>query len=483
MNKLSDLSQLTEQQKDLFIIELGEELERAREENSKLKEENSKLKTENEELGEQVKRLEEKLNARSKNSRNSSNPPSQDRKANKPDGENCEENPTRKRRKASVGRKGGGRALHAHPDQIIVAHAKTCPHCGESVETRDQHLHAVYDKIEIPPVKPVVTRVEQYGGHCPHCDKDYVSSVPTGMEPGTPFGESVQSLATYFRYTHAISYERLAQLFGEVYHLDISEGGLANLFHRVKGRFDGRVEEILQRLRSSRLVCSDETGARVNGRNEWEWVFQNKDVCIHVIRSSRGQKVIQEVMGGHRPKIWVSDLYSAQRKNPAEQWQVCLAHQLRDCQYAIEMGDTVFAPRMKIVLLRSFVIHKRRDHLKQNTLYQYRCSLNRRLAQCLELQPINKEGIRLRKRYGQIQKNLFLFLEDATIPPTNNSSEQALRMSKLFRKVTNCFRSTWGRDLFASIRSVVNTGKRQGMTAFDAIKKALSPITSFFAPG
>ena len=41
MNKLSDLSQLTEQQKDLFIIELGEALERAREENSKLKEENT----------------------------------------------------------------------------------------------------------------------------------------------------------------------------------------------------------------------------------------------------------------------------------------------------------------------------------------------------------------------------------------------------------------------------------------------------------
>ena len=103
MNKLSDFSQLTEQQKDLFIIELWEALERAREENSKLKEENSKLKTENEELREQVKRLEEKLNARSKNSRNSSNSPSQDRKVNKPAVENCGENPTRKRREASVG--------------------------------------------------------------------------------------------------------------------------------------------------------------------------------------------------------------------------------------------------------------------------------------------------------------------------------------------------------------------------------------------
>jgi transposase len=138
---------------------------------------------------------------------------------------------------------------------------------------------------------------------------------------------------------------------------------------------------------------------------------------------------------------------------------------------------------MKAVLLRAFVIHKRRDHLKGNTLYQYRCDLNKRLDRLLQLQPSNKEGVRLLKRYTKIQKNLFLFLEDATIPPTNNSSERAFRMSKVFLKVTNCFRSGWGKNLFASIRTVVNTGKRQGLTAFESIKKALSPATSFLDPG
>jgi len=53
------------------------------------------------------------------------------------------------------------------------------------------------------------------------------------------FGDSVQSLATYYRYTHAISYERLSRLFGEVYNFSISEGGLSNLFQKVKGRMDG----------------------------------------------------------------------------------------------------------------------------------------------------------------------------------------------------------------------------------------------------
>jgi transposase len=66
-----------------------------------------------------------------------------------------------------------------------------------------------------------------------------------------------------------------------------------------------------------------------------------------------------------------------------------------------------------------------------------------------------------------------LFLADETIPPTNHSSEQALRWSVVFRKMTNGFRSDWGADLFAQVRSLVNTAQRQGISAFDVICLAL----------
>ena len=91
--------------------------------------------------------------------------------------------------------------------------------------------------------------------------------------------------------------------------------------------------------------------------------------------------------------------------------------------------------------------------------------------------------LRLQKRYRDLRENLFLFLEDTTIPPTNNASEQALRWSVIFRKVTNGFRSDWGRDLFAHVRSIVNTGKRQGLSAFEAILVALNPLESLFPFG
>ena len=97
--------------------------------------------------------------------------------------------------------------------------------------------------------------------------------------------------------------------------------------------------------------------------------------------------------------------------------------------------------------------------------------------------PTQEDGVRLKKRYLDLRENLFLFLDDPTIPPTNNASEQALRWSVIFRKITNGFRSYWGRDLFAMIRSVVNTGRRQGLSTFESILAALNPIKSSFSLG
>jgi transposase len=195
------------------------------------------------------------------------------------------------------------------------------------------------------------------------------------MEPGSPFGDGVAALVTTLRYAHAISYARLSQLMSQVFNLSISQGALANLFGRVKTQLEPSIAAILQRLRSSRLVGSDETSARVQGKTIWEWVFQNDQVCLDVIRASRGAEVIREVMGEHRPEIWVSDLFSAQKKHPAEDWQVCLAHQLRDCQYGIDAGDEIFSPVMKRLLLRAVVWHRRWEKLAASTQYQYRCRM------------------------------------------------------------------------------------------------------------
>jgi len=257
-----------------------------------------------------------------------------------------------------------------------------------------------------------------------------------------------------------------------LYALQISEGALDAMMQRAKPCFDNQVTAILARLRRSRIVCSDETTVRIDGRTYWNWVFQNDQVVIHVVRDSRAANVVTETMAGHRPTIWVSDLYGAQQGH-ADLWQVCLAHQLRDCKYAIEAGDTIFAPRMKVLLLRAVVLARRRKTLAESTRRSYQRRLDHELNAIMVLAPTNSHGRRLRKRYGKVRSHLFTFLEHPDAPPDNNASERELRPTATYRKVTGGFRSQWGADLFAGFRSVVGTATRRGIDAYQAIRAVL----------
>ena len=265
------------------------------------------------------------------------------------------------------------------------------------IREADQVLHGRYDKIDLPQVAPVVTRVERYAGRCRCCGGTTLALVPEGLEPGTPFSVGIVALAMDLRFVHAISDQRLSRLLSELFGLAISEGALDAAFRRGKPHFDADVARILARLRRARVVCSDETSVRVAGRTCWNWVFQNDEVVIHIIRSSRGAGVVAEVLDGHRLALWVSDLYSAQLGH-AEGWQVCLAHQLRDCTYAIEAGDAVFAPRMKALLLRAVVLARRSRHLAESTRREYRRRLECALDTVMALAPTHSDGRRLRRR-------------------------------------------------------------------------------------
>ena len=121
----------------------------------------------------------------------------------------------------------------------------------------------------------------------------------------------------YLRFVHAVSHRRLSRLLIELFGLAIGEGALDAAFRRGKPEFDADVAHILVRLRRARIICSDETSVRIDGRTCSNWVFQNDEVVIHLVRKIRGACVVAEVLGGHRPAIWVSDLYSAQPRAPS----------------------------------------------------------------------------------------------------------------------------------------------------------------------
>jgi len=451
--QLPDLSRLTHDEKDALIRALWAQVQA--------------LTTQVQTLVAQVAELETKLNVPPKTPDNSSLPPSQGKKPHR-----AAKVARRGPRPGSLGRMGGGRALTKNPDEIIAARPLRCAHCQAALAEADHVLHGRYDKIDLPQVAPVVTRVERYAGHCWCCGGTTLAPVPEGLEPGTPFSVGIVALAMYLRFVHAISYQRLSRLLLELFGLAISESALDAAFRRGKPAFDADVAAILVRLRRARVICSDETSVRIDGRTCWNWVFQNDEVVIHVVRNSRGAGVVREVLDGHRPALWVSDLYSAQQGH-AEEWQICLAHQLRDCTYAIEAGDTVFAPRMKALLLRAVVLARRHRNLAPRTRREYRRRLECALDAVMALALTHRDGQRLRRRYGKLRSHLFTFLDHPEVPADNNGSERELRPTATYRKVTGGFRSNWGADLFAGVRSVIGTAARRGVSAYQAIQQTL----------
>ncbi len=461
VTQLPDLSGLTHEQKDALIRALWAQVQA---------------------LTARVAELEAKLGGPPKTPDNSSLPPSSGPKANRP-----EQGKRAGPRQGSLGRKGGGRALSATPDEIVTARPMRCVHCLAALSEVDHTLHGRYDKLDLPQVAPVVTRVERYAGHCRCCGGVTLAPVPEGLEPGTPFSVGIVALAMYLRFVHAISYRRLSRLLLELFGLAISEGALDTALRWGKPCFDADVASILAQLRRARVICSDETSVRVAGRSCWNWVLQNGEVVVHIMRKSRGAGVVAQVLDGHRPALWVSDLYAAQQghraaiprrerrqsRRKAEAWQVCLAHQLRDCAYAIAAGDAVFAPRMKALLLRAVVLARRRRDLAESTRREYRRRLECALDAVMAQAPTHRDGQHLRRRYARVRDHLFPFLDHPEVAADNNGSERELRPTATYRKVTSGFRSEWGADLYAAVRSVIDTTARRGVDAYHAIQQTL----------
>jgi transposase len=395
---------------------------------------------------------------------NSSKPPSQGQK---PDVPAATDRPPRK------SRPGVGRTLHPNPDRTIDKRLTTCPKCDAAFPEASQTAQQVYERIELPPIRPDVTQIRLFGGRCACCGERVTADAPPGLEQGSPFGDSIAAMVVYLHYAHAIGMERLALLMNELFALSISEGAICNILARARQPLLDATATIEKAVLASPVVCSDETSVRVKGKNWWEWVFVTTVAVLHVIQPSRGKAVVTALFGAVRPEVWVSDMLGSQRGHGVR-WQVCLAHLLRDTKYAIECGDTAFSAPFRWLLLRAIAIGRRREGLKDATLKQYLYDLDRRLDRIMAAVPIGEPGRKLHKRMLANRAHLFVFMSNRAVPCTNNVSERHLRPSVIFRKVTNGFRCEWGAETYAAFRSVVSTAKANGASVLDTVRFVIS---------
>ena len=418
-----------------------------------------------------IAELEAKLGVPPKTPDNSSVPPSRGQKTNAAP-------PAKKRRRK--GRPGAARQLAENPDATRRFYAERCG-CGAVLGEAGQELAKEYDHIDIPPIRPITTRVKLFRATCPCCKARVTASAPAEMPEGTPFGPGIASMIAYLHGCQMIGFKRLTEVCQGLFGLTISQGAIANVLARVGGAIAAPAERIAAEVRASQVIASDETSARVKGKTWWQWTFGCATAVYHVIAPTRGKCVPTDFLGGVKPQMWLSDRLAAQLGH-AEEHQFCLAHLIRDAQYAIDHGDTIFAPDFKALLKDACEVGRRRPDLADATIAAHRRRFESRLERLLARKPTDAEGRKLRDTvYVDCSDKLFVFLKRRDAEPTNNESERALRPSVIFRKVTNGFRSEWGARTYADLCSIVETGRRNGRGALTAIRDALAKAADVVA--
>jgi transposase len=426
----------------------------------------------------EVQRLQaevERLKKPPTNSRNSSQPPSRDQK------QNLAAGPSRPRG-AQPGHPKAKRALVEHPDRVIEARVSTCGRCGTD-------LHAVApctvirrQVLELPVIEPVVLETQQHEVRCPTCDHVQRGALPEGLEATRHFGPRLEAAVVYLQHQQHLSYQRTHTLLSDLFSVTLSEGGQACILERAGAAAQPMAQVLRDQVLQSPVIGSDETGARMDGQTWWQWVFASSTAIYHLICPSRGRDVLHAVLGERRVHTWVCDCWSPQLQVPAERWQLCLAHQIRNLQALREQSPQLRWARELQTLFRTAIhLANRREHLTELGFRRRVTEIERGLDRLLKREVRTRSAQALVKRYRKHRDHLFVFLHDPQVPFHNNACERALRPSVVHRKVTGGFRSRWGAEAYAALASVIDTAKLRRQPVFETLVNLMGkPVLPYF---
>lgn len=422
-------------------------------------------------LQQQILELQKQLGATHKNSTTSSKPPSSDF--------------PKKNRSLRVksGKKSGGQIGHmgitrpfvAKPDTVIDCKPNTCQGCGKYLDNQEGIIVGREQVADIPPITPVVTQYNQIAIIC-SCGTKNTGILPHTASGVIRIGENIQSFVSYLSATHHMPYDRLTTLFSDLLNITVSEGTIATILNRTADRGTTLYQKIQTIVNKSSYRGSDETGVRVMGETWWEWVWQNPKASYYSIDQSRGYSVVEKEMPEEYLGVHVADCWSAQNNTKATRHQLCHEHLKRDLKYLIETVKSSWAYHMYDLLCASKkardVLWQLPEKLRERGIIWYHQKLNRLLS----LPVITKEEKTLLKRFLKHKDKILTFMNYLDVPSNNNSSERAIRMSKVKMKVSGGFRSIQGAKTYAILLSIIETCKKQNLNILQALHNVIRGV-------
>jgi len=347
---------------------------------------------------------------------------------------------------------GYSRHIPERIDEVKEHKLKICPICGDPVSDTQEIRERIVEDIEQPKTKNTKHLIHRC--YCKKCDKIVEPEIEDVL-PNARFGLRLMLLIMTLKLDSRIPSNKIVSLLNSVFQIKISDGEIYLILNQLSEAFGDYYNELEQKIKESLVKYIDETGWRINGKNNWLWIFINEEVALYIARKRRNHKVPYDLLGNQEGKTVVSDRlvsYDELQKKSGCDHQICWAHLLRNSKDLAE-----HYPEAKY-------IHKRMKFIYRKAKGNKTCK--EELLRWIDLIAKRQyHGTEVPKFVKSICKkhrdDLFRFVDNPKIGSTNNLAERGLRHAVVIRKISGGSRSENGAETTCRLLSVLQTAKLQ----------------------
>jgi transposase len=442
-----------------------------------------------EELQRRVAELERRL---SRNSGNSSMPPSTDDLPGKTppmDKPGRGGRPKRKRGK-QPGAPGAHLAWRADPDQTVPHYPSGSCQCGADLAgAEDLGVARSHQEHEIPQPRSVLTQHDLHAVRC-RCGRQHVADRPAGLSDApVSYGPTLQAWCVYLMVVHAVPVHRCAQLVTALTGAAPSVG----FVHGMLARAAAALVEVDKRIRTlvtlAHAVCCDETPIRVGPRKAKRYLLvAATKLYTWYLLGDRSLATFKAFVLSELRGVVVHDRYQNYDSPEVGELvhQLCAAHLLRDLDDAAECYPTAHWPTQIADALRGLIhaANTARDsgldavpaRAARPLIRRYRDGVAVGLS---EIRPA--PGAKAKQPPGRLlleclrdrEPDVLRFVKDLAVPPTNNQAERDVRPAKTQQKISGRLQSEQTTTHRYRIAGYVATAAKHSVDQLSAIRDAL----------
>lgn len=381
----------------------------------------------------------------------------------------------RKRPGRKAGHRGMRRPRPVHVDQVVEQPLPACPRCGGPVHDRAPLTQYIE---ELPPVRPVVTRLTTWKGVCPQCGEVH-STHPLQISQaqgaaGVQVGPRAVAWATLLNKHFGIPLRKTCSILQRGFGLKLSAGGLAQMLHRVAAKLRPQYEALREQVRTSAANYMDETSWYVGDPHWVLWVCTAPQYTLYHVDPSHGGGVAEKLLGRDYAGVLVTDCHGAYKRMKCPQHK-CLAHHLRALHKARGKNLKEASPYLDAwerLWQEVLELCRQREALPADLFAQRRAALEAARDELLA-RPATQPGDRsFLARMRNVGAHHFGCLYH-DVEATNNRAERAIRPAVVARKISCGNRTQHGASTWQILVSLATTAQQCGREFLDDLTAAL----------